>query len=135
VCGNPWRPAGWQRWVRYGVFWFVTAALLFNALAQLLFWIEFETRFNFIAVDYLVYTPEVIGTIRESYPVLPLLLAVAVLAALLTWALRGPLARAFGVRLARAARRHLLLAALLLPLASGLLANVDQMYGHGNNFV
>ncbi|MCR4346192.1 MAG: LTA synthase family protein [Sulfuricaulis sp.] len=133
--GNRWRPSGWQRWVRYGVFWFVTAALLFNALAELLFWIEFETRFNFIAVDYLVYTREVIGNIRESYPVSLLLLAVAGLAALLTWALRGPLARAFGVRLARGARRRLLLAAVLLPFASGLLANVDQMYGHGNNYV
>ncbi|GAB4510727.1 MAG: LTA synthase family protein [Sulfuricaulis sp.] len=133
--GNRWRPAGWQRWVRYGVFWFVTAALLFNALAELLFWIEFETRFNFIAVDYLVYTREVVGNIRESYPVMLLLLAVAVLAALLTWALRGPLARAFGVRLARGARRRMLLAAVLLPLASGLFANVDQMYGHGNNYV
>ena len=133
--GNRWRPAGWQRWVRYGVFWFVTAALLFNALAELLFWIEFETRFNFIAVDYLVYTREVIGNIRESYPVSLLLLAVAGLAALLTWALRGPLARAFGVRLARGARRRLLLAAVLLPFASGLFANVDHMYGHGNNHV
>jgi phosphoglycerol transferase MdoB-like AlkP superfamily enzyme len=133
--GNRWRPAGWQRWVRYGVFWFVTAALLFNALAELLFWIEFETRFNFIAVDYLVYTREVIGNIRESYPVLPLLLAVGALAALLTWALRGPLARAFGVRLARRARLHMLLAAVLLPFASGLFVNVDQMYGHGNNHV
>jgi phosphoglycerol transferase MdoB-like AlkP superfamily enzyme len=108
---------------------------LFNALAELLFWIEFETRFNFIAVDYLVYTREVIGNIRESYPVMPLLLAVGALAALLTWALRGPLARAFGARLARGARRHMLLAAILLPLASGLFANVDQMYSHGNNYV
>ncbi|MEK7206597.1 MAG: LTA synthase family protein, partial [Pseudomonadota bacterium] len=96
---------------------------------------EFETRFNFIAVDYLVYTREVIGNIRESYPVVPLLMAVLLLAALLTWALRGPLARAFGVRLARGARRRLLLAAVLLPFASGLFANVDQMYGHGNNHV
>jgi phosphoglycerol transferase MdoB-like AlkP superfamily enzyme len=133
--GNRWRPAGWQRWVRYGVFWFVTAALLFNALAELLFWVEFETRFNFIAVDYLVYTREVIGNIRESYPVTPLLLAVGVAAAVLTWMLRGPLARAYGVRLAPGARRHMLLAAILLPLASGLFANADQMYGHGNNYV
>lgn len=94
VFGNRWRPAGWQRWVRYGVFWFVTAVLLFNALSEQLFWIEFEARYNFIAVDYLVYTREVIGNIRESYPVMPLLLAVAVLAAMLTWALRDPLARA-----------------------------------------
>ena len=133
--GNRWRPAGWQRWVRFGVFWFVTAALLFNALAELVFWIEFETRFNFIAVDYLVYTQEVIGNIRESYPVLPLLLAVTLLAALLTWILRGPLTRAFGVRLTRRARLHMLLAALILPLVSGTFANVDQMYGYGNNYV
>lgn len=30
---------------------------------------EFETRFNFIAVDYLVYTHEVLGNIQQSYPV------------------------------------------------------------------
>lgn len=135
AIGNRRRPAGWQRWARYGAFWIVTAWLLFNALAELLFWIEFETRFNFIAVDYLVYTREVIGNIRESYPVTLLLLAVGVLAALLTWALHGLLARTAGVRPARGARRNLLLAAVLLPLASGLFANVDQMYGHGNNYV
>lgn len=44
-------------------------ALLFVAVAEWTFWEEFQTRFNFIAVDYLVYTTEVIGNIRESYPV------------------------------------------------------------------
>lgn len=44
-------------------------AALFIATAELTFWEEFQTRFNFIAVDYLVYTNEVIGNIRESYPV------------------------------------------------------------------
>ncbi|MBL8301081.1 MAG: sulfatase-like hydrolase/transferase [Rhodanobacteraceae bacterium] len=43
--------------------------LLFVAAAEYVFWDEFQTRFNFIAVDYLVYTNEVIGNIRESYPV------------------------------------------------------------------
>jgi phosphoglycerol transferase MdoB-like AlkP superfamily enzyme len=41
---------------------------LFVAVAEWTFWEEFQTRFNFIAVDYLVYTTEVIGNIRESYP-------------------------------------------------------------------
>ncbi|GMV30439.1 MAG: sulfatase [Rhodanobacteraceae bacterium] len=44
-------------------------ALLFVAAAEYTFWDEFQTRFNFIAVDYLVYTNEVVGNIRESYPV------------------------------------------------------------------
>ena len=44
--------------------------MLFVAVAEATFWLEFSTRFNFIAVDYLLYTHEVIGNIRESYPVL-----------------------------------------------------------------
>ncbi len=57
--------------------------LLFTALAEFAFWDEFGVRFNFIAVDYLIYTTEVIGNIRESYP-LPLLLGgVAILMILL----------------------------------------------------
>ena len=43
--------------------------LLFVAVSEWTFWEEFQARFNFIAVDYLVYTTEVIGNIRESYPV------------------------------------------------------------------
>jgi hypothetical protein len=35
--------------------------LLFAAIAEWFFWDEFGARFNFIAVDYLVYTHEVIG--------------------------------------------------------------------------
>ncbi len=40
----------------------------FQAHAEWFFWGEFHSRFNFIAVDYLIYTQEVIGNIRESYP-------------------------------------------------------------------
>jgi len=47
--------------------------VMFSFFAELTFWQEFESRFNFIAVDYLVYTYEVIHNINESYP-LPLLI-------------------------------------------------------------
>ena len=50
-------------------FFISTFTLLFNAIAEWLFWDEFNTRFNFIAVDYLIYTTEVIGNIRQSYPI------------------------------------------------------------------
>ncbi|TCW31888.1 phosphoglycerol transferase MdoB-like AlkP superfamily enzyme [Gulbenkiania mobilis] len=68
--------------------WLTLAGLVFVALAEWLFWQEFGSRFNFIAVDYLVYTHEVIGNIRESYPVGPLLAGVGALAALGVWATR-----------------------------------------------
>jgi hypothetical protein len=65
-----------ERWIRFrfarvlmglaagGLF-----ALLFGAASEWFFWTEFSSRFNFIAVDYLIYTTEVIGNIRESYPI------------------------------------------------------------------
>ncbi len=46
----------------------VLFGLCFGAVAEWVFWDEFGVRFNFIAVDYLVYTKEVVGNIRESYP-------------------------------------------------------------------
>jgi phosphoglycerol transferase MdoB-like AlkP superfamily enzyme len=53
--------------------------LLFTRVGEWFFWDEFQARFNFIAVDYLVYTHEVIGNIQESYPVYPLFAAIAAL--------------------------------------------------------
>ncbi|RAW02011.1 hypothetical protein DQQ10_05500 [Pseudochryseolinea flava] len=50
-----------------------SVALLFNAVAEFLFWDEFSVRFNFIAIDYLIYTNEVVGNINESYP-MPILI-------------------------------------------------------------
>ena len=44
------------------------AAKLFGAVGEWLFWDEFATRYNFIAVEYLIYTREVVSNIRESYP-------------------------------------------------------------------
>lgn len=67
--------------------------VLFDAVAEWLFWDEFDSRFNFIAVDYLVYTHEVIGNIRESYPLTPLLSGIAVTAGVLLFLLRRPFQR------------------------------------------
>jgi len=36
-------------------------------LSECYFWQDFSTRFNFIAVDYLVYTKEVVGNIAQSF--------------------------------------------------------------------
>jgi len=57
---------------------------LLLAVSEWLFWEEFGARFNFIAVDYLLYTHEVLGNIWESYPVGWLLAALALAAAGLT---------------------------------------------------
>ena len=64
----------------------VLAGMGFVVVAEILFWNEFSARFNFIAVDYLIYSREVLGNIRESYPlgaILPALIGGAAVVFLL----------------------------------------------------
>ncbi len=72
------------------------AALVFGTLllaaSEWLFWDEFGSRFNFIAVDYLLYSHEVLGNIWQSYPVGRVLLALAAIAAGLALMIRRPIA-------------------------------------------
>ena len=63
---NRWRASRPHRFLRFVWFALILSVLLFCAVAEATFWLEFATRFNFIAVDYLLYTHEVIGNIRES---------------------------------------------------------------------
>ena len=54
---------------------FFSLILAFTSISEYYFWDEFHTRFNFIAVDYLVYTQELFGNIFQSYNI-PLLLSI-----------------------------------------------------------
>ncbi len=97
----------------FGLFVFLVG---FTMIGEVLFWNEFGARFNFIAVDYLVYTREVVGNIRESYPVGWMLAALGGCAVGLTMLLRSVLrADALMVRLpGRAAVLALLVTAAVL---------------------
>lgn len=84
--------------------------LLFVAVSEGIFWDEFSVRFNFIALDYLVFTTEVIGNIRESYPVGKIVTALLVASAAIVWFLHRRVRQA--VALATPPRQWL----LVLPL-------------------
>jgi phosphoglycerol transferase MdoB-like AlkP superfamily enzyme len=103
------------------------------AAAEFVFWNEFAARFNFIAVDYLVFTHEVLGNIRESYP-LPLLLAGVGTAALAIFAAAlKPLLRAAapdGMRLAARTRAFDVLAAIPVLSFAGLDAGYKDFTTH-----
>ncbi len=64
----------------YGLFLFV---FIFSFLAEIPFWQEYQRRYNFIAVDYLLYTYEVVQNIHQSFP-LPLLIGIIVLILILS---------------------------------------------------
>ena len=98
VPGTMWRSSA-GRWLMGLVFGTYGVVFVFISVAEWFFWDEFQVRFNFIAVDYLVYTQEVIDNIQQSYP-MPLIfgglalagVAVAAVAArlgLLRWVTAG----------------------------------------------
>lgn len=77
----------WRRWTICFTMGLYVFLLLLNSFSECVFWLEFGNRYDFVAVDYLIYTNEVIGNIMESYPVIPLLLGVIALSAAIAWPL------------------------------------------------
>jgi phosphoglycerol transferase MdoB-like AlkP superfamily enzyme len=57
------------KWTGRACFLAFLAIVYFGLVAEWLFWAEFNTRLNFIAVDYLVYGTELTMNMYESYPV------------------------------------------------------------------
>jgi phosphoglycerol transferase MdoB-like AlkP superfamily enzyme len=105
--------------------------IAFVAVAEWTFWEEFQTRFNFIAVDYLVYTNEVIGNIRESYPMGAILSVLTALVALAFFAgrrWRAPLADGSTWR-----GRSLVAAAWMAVVAIGTFAISGELKDRGHN--
>ncbi|KGO81696.1 phosphoglycerol transferase MdoB-like AlkP superfamily enzyme [Flavobacterium cauense R2A-7] len=73
------------RFILYSVTIFIFVLVMVqNAVSEFFFWNEFGVKYNFIAVDYLVYTNTVIGNIMESYPVVPLFAGIGIVAAIAT---------------------------------------------------
>ena len=105
-------------------FWAFAFGFLVLPVSEWLFWDEFAARFNFIAVDYLIYTHEVIDNIWESYPIGKILVGLAALAALVTVPLAKRLWRSSAEPLGWRARGAAVLAAGLA--FGGSLAFVDE---------
>jgi phosphoglycerol transferase MdoB-like AlkP superfamily enzyme len=74
-----------RNWLFSFVMFLFVVLILQNAISEYFFWNEFGVKYNFIAVNYLVYTNEVIGNIMESYPVVPLFSGLFIIAGLVTY--------------------------------------------------
>ena len=88
------RSRKWVNGATFALAVFTFGIWIFVAASEFFFWNEFSTRFNFIAVDYLIYTREVIGNIGQSYNLKPAFAGMAMLLAVLVWLTARPLAHA-----------------------------------------
>lgn len=102
-------------WIMFGLLCF---GMTYLAAVEYFFFDEFNARFNFVAVEYLIYPHEVFINIWQSYPVGTALAVSAAIAAAVVWALRRRIHATLTAetRFARRLRTTLLLAAALIPL-------------------
>jgi phosphoglycerol transferase MdoB-like AlkP superfamily enzyme len=81
-----WNNSVFNKIITYAGFPVIVLICMFSFFSEIAFWNEFESRFNFIAVDYLVYTFEVINNINQSYPLPWLITGMVLLSLLVTFA-------------------------------------------------
>ena len=84
-------------------FIFAVSALCKGAVSQI-FWEEFSSSFNYIVIDYIIFTHQVLGNLEHAYPIAKILIAIFVAAIIFTllayrWLFTEIKAPAFGRRL------------------------------------
>ncbi len=114
---DSWYRKGWQKPILYFFFILAIIIIVFNAIAEFVFWDEFKSRFNFIAVDYLVYTNEVMNNIIESYNMPLVITGLLITGALLFWPIRKLADASLQSSLRFKKRTVVFICYLLLPLA------------------
>lgn len=113
----------WRTEVLYFDFFLIIFLLLFNAISEWFFWDEFSVRYNFIAVDYLVYTNEVLGNIRESYPIPAIIFIIAIITTIIFFIIRKKLRNSVYATSTFKARTIISIAILAVCLISHFLVN------------
>lgn len=81
-------------------FFLIFFVFLTNIISEYIFWDEFGTRYNFIAVDYLIYTHEIIGTLKESLPIFKIIIGILCTSTIMSiYSVRSFLKRKFYVNI------------------------------------
>jgi phosphoglycerol transferase MdoB-like AlkP superfamily enzyme len=113
---SKWYAKSGHRFVLYGYLLLMVFLGIFNAVSEWFFWDEFSTRYNFIAVDYLVYTTEVVGNIWQSYPIGKLLITILLISVGVLWKIRSSVKQSMQASLRFGKRTVVALPLLMLPL-------------------
>jgi phosphoglycerol transferase MdoB-like AlkP superfamily enzyme len=84
-----WFHRRWHRALIWTGFTITLFGLTYLGAVEYFFFDEFDSRFNFVAVEYLIYPHEVFVNIWQSYPVGKVLLATGLATALVLWLARS----------------------------------------------
>lgn len=103
----------------------------FLAGSEMIFWNEFHSRFNFIAVDYLIYTNEVFANILESFPIYYMLIGILTLSLLISMSSFALIPRFIDLKKNLSPSKWIL---LYITLISGLYISTQLISDHDSIF-
>ena len=125
----------WHRIPLFILFFIISFILVLNAGSEIVFWDEFSVRYNFIAVDYLIYTTEVLGNIWESYNIPLIATGVVLITGFILFLIRKKIIASQQVSMRFARRSIFFCTFLLFPVAAYFLVNNRIKNTGNNNFV
>lgn len=130
-------PAGLYRSRAHGLLLCATLALvafglIYLGAAEYFFFEEFNARFNYVAVEYLIYPHEVFVNIWETYPVARVMAAAVLLALAMTWLSRAAIRRALVVHDSARARMAPAVVVALLVGTTGFAVTGEMGHSNGN---
>lgn len=132
---DSWYQSKWNRMLLFTLFFIIVLILVVNVGGEIIFWDEFNVRYNFIAVDYLVYTTEVLGNIWESYNIPLIATGVALLTVFILFVVRRKLTASQQTSMRFRKRTVFFLLFMLLPVAGYFLVNNSFKSISNNNYV
>ncbi len=132
---NNWYKNKWSLVPVYFMLSVILFLLLINTGGEIAFWDEFGVRYNFIAVDYLVYTNEVLGNIQQSYNI-PLILGFLLpVMFLILWLSHGAIISTLEENIKFKKRSRFFILYLLFTLSAYFLVNNKFKNFSNNNYV
>jgi len=120
-----WRTSWLIRWPVMLASWLFTFGLLYLSVTEIYFFDEFNSRLNYIAVDYLIYPHEVFVNLWETYPVLSVMIITIVLALAVTWFSRKKIREGLAYPCAFKARAGIVVGYLALIALGYMGLNID----------
>ncbi len=129
-----WIESRFFKFIAQGTVFLIWYGIYFCMVAEWFFWKEFGVRFNFIAVDYLVYRREVTDNIIQSYPVFWILPILFIFTALSYYCFRSRIQSGLSVKDNFLQRIVIAVSLLLIPCCAALFLNQAQRNSSENNY-
>ncbi|MCT4615599.1 MAG: LTA synthase family protein [Marinifilaceae bacterium] len=123
-----------HQYISYLFFILCIGILIFSSIGEYFFWEEFGVRYNFIAVDYLVYTHEVIANIRESYPMPIIIIGMLIVSMLIFLCLKKYFDASMVSKTQFIFRLEISLLLLTIPVLSFFYVDKDTLNIERNNY-